>query len=181
MPIPIFDSRDLRCKSPFGAVKEWETVSFTLFPPPGTLGAELLVFPADQWDSPAHPFQPGPFRGAPAYGGSFVPQGPPSSFTGLSCPPRTAPSACCPMGKTRGFSPKRVALWQLTVYDGAMSTPAPCKGCCTRFSPTAFAAAGRLRRMSPQTGNSMGTGWNSPSTCLTQMGNTATTTTTAGI
>ena len=118
MPIPIFDSRDLRCKSPFGAVKAGETVSFTLFPPPGTLGAELLVFPADQWDSPRRiPFSPALSEGRPAWQGSFVPQEPALLFYRFELSTEDGSFRLLPDGQNQGIlAQEGVALWQLTVY-----------------------------------------------------------------
>ncbi len=152
MPIPIFDSRDLRCKSPFGAVKAGETVSFTLFPPPGTLGAELLVFPADQWDSPRRiPFSPALSEGRPAWQGSFVPQEPALLFYRFELSTEDGSFRLLPDGQNQGIlAQEGVALWQLTVYDGAMSTPAPLqKGVLYQIFPDRFCSSGSTKENVP--------------------------------
>ncbi len=50
----MFDSRDPRCKTPFGAVPTDEIVTFRVFLPISSqLDAPcLLMFKADQWDCP---------------------------------------------------------------------------------------------------------------------------------
>lgn len=152
MPIPIFDSRDLRCKSPFGAVKAGETVSFTLFPPPGTLGAELLVFPADQWDSPRRiPFSPALSEGRPAWQGSFVPQEPALLFYRFELFTEDGSFRLLPDGQNQGIlAQEGDALWQLTVYDGAMSTPAPLqKGVLYQIFPDRFCSSGSTKENVP--------------------------------
>lgn len=50
----LFDSRDDRCKTPFGAVPTDDVVTFRVFLPISYQLREpaLLVYKADRWDSP---------------------------------------------------------------------------------------------------------------------------------
>lgn len=130
MPLPIFDSRDIRCKSPFGAVPAGETVSFTLFLPPDARAARLLVFPADRWDSPQTvPLTPALTPSGVAWKGEFTPPQPALLFYRFEAELESGPVRILPDGQNRGIlQTEGDALWQLTVYDGAMATPAALRG-----------------------------------------------------
>ena len=124
----MFDSRDPRCKTPFGAVPTDEIVTFRVFLPISSqLDAPcLLMFKADQWDCPER--VPMVFSGSDGvvntYRCDFKSSNPQLYFyrfevSGINGQARI-------VRDPDGFG--RLALhgddmWQLTVYDRNLKTP----------------------------------------------------------
>lgn len=124
----MFDSRDPRCKTPFGAVPTDEIVTFRVFLPISSqLDAPcLLMFKADQWDCPER--VPMVFSGSDGvvntYRCDFKSSNPQLYFyrfevSGINGQARI-------VRDPEGFG--RLALhgddmWQLTVYDRNLKTP----------------------------------------------------------
>ncbi len=130
----FFDSRDLFYKTPFGAVPAGRQLSLRLRLPKSSRSAEplLLVFEADRWRQPAAQIGLLPQGGDDAFdyfACSFTAPWPGLFFycfeysgeNGRTRVLRTAGGKGRPEGEGGG-------LWQLTVYDPALATPAPLRG-----------------------------------------------------
>lgn len=147
MPMPLFDSRNSSCKSPFGAVKTGETIQFHIYLPKAHLGAEPVIklLDADKWDDPlAIPLE---LTAADVtcsrYSCTFTPEEPRLYFYFFE--------VFCD-GKLRqirqgeggaGVWSEQGSLWQLTVYDAAMRAPAFLReGVIYQIFPDRFARSG---------------------------------------
>ena len=155
MSVVLFDSREARFKSPFGAVPTDDVVTFrVLLPISYQLSApQLLMYKADRWDSPeriAMHFESsdGVFH---SYTCIFYSPDPHLYFylfevTGLNGTMRISRD---PDGFGR-LTPQGNDMWQLTVYDRAMKAPEFLRhGILYQIFPDRFCSAGGIKRDVP--------------------------------
>lgn len=125
----IFDSRESRCKTPFGAVAAGTLVTLRLFLPIVYQLVEptLLLFRADEWDEPKMRLAFAPEDGdgvREQYALHFTPEEPGLYFYQFEVRGVNGPMCIAPdkdgFGRLMSQSSDR---WQLTVYDGKMHTP----------------------------------------------------------
>ena len=144
----LFDSRDDRCKTPFGAVPTDDVVTFRVFLPISYQLREpaLLVYKADRWDSPERiPMHYEASDGVScSYTCIFYSPDPQLYFylfevAGVNGKMRIARDQ-------DGFGvllPQGGEMWQLTVYDKAMRAPEFMKnGILYQIFPDRFCASG---------------------------------------
>jgi len=121
----VFDSRNLACKTPFGAVTLQQKVSFTLRPHTADNFVECVLVTAEDFT--------GDYRETPLAKG--VQEGDRTLFSGTLTAPavpaliwyrfrfKKADGSIVWLGKY-GYRPEHeAASWQLTVYDGSRKTP----------------------------------------------------------
>ncbi len=165
----LFDSRDDRCKTPFGAVPTDDVVTFRVFLPISYQLREpaLLVYKADRWDSPERiPMHYEASDGVScSYTCIFYSPDPQLYFylfevAGVNGKMRIARDQ-------DGFGvllPQGGEMWQLTVYDKAMRAPEFMKnGILYQIFPDRFCASGGAKSGVPSTA----TGTSCPNTCPT--------------
>ncbi len=151
MPHSLFNSRDGFYKTPFGAVPAGQQLRLRLRLPKGSgcTSPLLLIFEADRWQQPA------------ATIGMTAEAGPDSDFDYFVCrfavPWPGLFFYCfeyrCEGGRNRVLrtpigeghpQPQGQTMWQLTVYDPAMTTPAPLRGgVMYQIFPDRFCRSGR--------------------------------------
>lgn len=128
MDAVLFDSRDIFHKSPFGAVKAGETVTFRiLFPILGRVGRPvLLMYKVDVWDQPErismeYEKSDGVYH---SYTCTFTPQEPQLYFYRFEAV--SAGQTVCVFRDEGGFAKMDFqgdGMWQLSVYDAEMKAP----------------------------------------------------------
>ena len=120
----LFDPRDARCKSPFGAVTTSAAVDFTFYPRGHAVtGCTLLAHHefSDRWTE-TELFPTTDEGGAPAFSGTFfAPSQPELIWYHFRLRWADGGESC--YGKDGFQSWDKVTPWQLTVYDGRVKTP----------------------------------------------------------
>ena len=120
----LFDPRDARCKSPFGAVTTSAAVDFTFYPRGHAVtGCTLLAHHefSDRWKE-TELFPTTDEGGAPAFSGTFfAPSQPELIWYHFRLRWADGGESC--YGKDGFQSWDKVTPWQLTVYDGRVKTP----------------------------------------------------------
>ena len=120
----LFDPRDARCKSPFGAVTTFAAVDFTFYPRGHAVtGCTLLAHHefSDRWTE-TELFPTTDEDGAPAFSGTFfAPSQPELIWYHFRLRWADGGESC--YGKDGFQSWDKVTPWQLTVYDGRVKTP----------------------------------------------------------
>ena len=120
----LFDPRDARCKSPFGAVTTFAAVDFTFYPRGHAVtGCTLLAHHefSDRWTE-TELFPTTDEDGAPAFSGTFfAPSQPELIWYHFRLRWADGGESC--YGKDGFQSWDKVTPWQLTVYDGRAKTP----------------------------------------------------------
>ena len=120
----LFDPRDARCKSPFGAVTTFAAVDFTFYPcGHAVTGCTLLAHHefSDRWTE-TELLPTTDEDGAPAFSGTFfAPSQPELIWYHFRLRWADGGESC--YGKDGFQSWDKVTPWQLTVYDGRAKTP----------------------------------------------------------
>ena len=120
----LFDPRDARCKSPFGAVTTFAAVDFTFYPRGHAVtGCTLLAHHefSDRWTE-TELLPTTDEDGAPAFSGTFfAPSQPELIWYHFRLRWADGGESC--YGKDGFQSWDKVTPWQLTVYDGRAKTP----------------------------------------------------------
>ena len=120
----LFDPRDARCKSPFGAVTTFAAVDFTFYPRGHAVtGCTLLAHHefSDRWTE-TELLPTTDEDGAPAFSGTFfAPSQPELIWYHFRLRWADGGESC--YGKDGFQSWDKVTPWQLTVYDGRVKTP----------------------------------------------------------
>lgn len=120
----LFDPRDARCKSPFGAVTTFAAVDFTFYPRGHAVtGCTLLAHHefSDRWTE-TELLPTTDEDGAPAFSGTFfAPSQPELIWYHFHLRWADGGESC--YGKDGFQSWDKVTPWQLTVYDGRAKTP----------------------------------------------------------
>ena len=120
----LFDPRDARCKSPFGAVTTFAAVDFTFYPRGHAVtGCTLLAHHefSDRWTE-AELLPTTDEDGTPAFSGTFfAPSQPELIWYHFRLRWADGGESC--YGKDGFQSWDKVTPWQLTVYDGRAKTP----------------------------------------------------------
>ena len=120
----LFDPRDARCKSPFGAVTTFAAVDFTFYPcGHAVTGCALLAHHefSDRWTE-TELLPTTDEDGAPAFSGTFfAPSQPELIWYHFRLRWADGGESC--YGKDGFQSWDKVTPWQLTVYDGRAKTP----------------------------------------------------------
>ena len=120
----LFDPRDARCKSPFGAVTTFAAVDFTFYPRGHAVtGCTLLAHHefSDRWTE-TELLPTTDEDGAPAFSGTFfAPSQPELIWYHFHLRWADGGESC--YGKDGFQSWDKVTPWQLTVYDGRVKTP----------------------------------------------------------
>ena len=120
----LFDPRDARCKSPFGAVTTFAAVDFTFYPRGHAVtGCTLLAHHefSDRWTE-TELFPTTDEDGTPAFSGTFfAPSQPELIWYHFRLRWADGGESC--YGKDGFQSWDKVTPWQLTVYDGRAKTP----------------------------------------------------------
>ena len=141
----LFDPRDARCKSPFGAVTTFAAVDFTFYPCGHAItGCTLLAHEefSDRWGE-MELLPTTDEEGAPAFTGTFfAPSQPELIWYHFRLRWADGGESC--YGKGGFQSWEAVAPWQLTVYDGRTKTPDWFgRGITYQIFPDRFFRAGR--------------------------------------
>lgn len=152
----LFDSRDLCCKSPFGAVRTGEETCFSVFLPVngGYYAPRLLVYEADAWDIPVRtvPMQFAESDGVRVrYTCTLVWECPRLLFYLFETDAPDGLYRICRADNGNGIlSRDRHQMWQLTVYDAALQTPDFLKqGIMYQIFPDRFSASGTPKQNVP--------------------------------
>ena len=120
----LFDPRDARCKSPFGAVTTFAAVDFTFYPRGHAVtGCTLLAHHefSDRWTE-TELLPTTDEDGTPAFSGTFfAPSQPELIWYHFRLRWADGGESC--YGKDGFQSWDKVTPWQLTVYDGRAKTP----------------------------------------------------------
>ena len=120
----LFDPRDARCKSPFGAVTTFAAVDFTFYPRGHAVtGCTLLAHHefSDRWTE-TELLPTTDEDGTPAFSGTFFASSQPELIW-YHFRLRWADGGESCYGKDGFQSWDKVTPWQLTVYDGRAKTP----------------------------------------------------------
>lgn len=151
----LFDSRNIQCKMPFGAVPAGTKVTFRVNLPItyALRSARLLMYKADLWDTPE--CIPMVFEKSSGilntYRCTFTPDAPQLYFylfevEGINALLRISRNS-------DGFgvlSPDGAEKWQLTVYDARMRAPEALRGgIMYQIFPDRFCSAGGIKRNVP--------------------------------
>ena len=122
--LPLFDPRDARCKSPFGAVTAFSAVDFTFYPREHAVtGCTLLAHHefSDRWTE-TELLPTTDETGERAFSGTFfAPSQPELIWYHFRLRWADGGESC--YGKDGLQSWDKVTPWQLTVYDGRAKTP----------------------------------------------------------
>ena len=120
----LFDPRDARCKSPFGAVTTFAAVDFTFYPHGHAVTSCTLLAHhefSDRWTE-TELLPTTDEDGAPAFSGTFfAPSQPELIWYHFRLRWADGGESC--YGKDGFQSWDKVTPWQLTVYDGRAKTP----------------------------------------------------------
>lgn len=150
MLTPLYDSRLARYKAPFGAVRTGERVTFTVFVPNTQLQIQplLKLFVMDRWDAPIlHPLS---CCGADLlyhqYRCTLVLEQPCLYAYHFTLDWEGQRRALKRGENGEGILDEHAGLWQLTVYDAAMQTPACLReGMLYQIFPDRFAYSGEKK------------------------------------
>lgn len=155
LSITLYDSRDLRCKTPFGAAKTEEIVTFRIFLPISYQlhSPHMLLYKADEWDCPERITMQ--FDGSDGMQNSYLCSCSTSKpqlyfylfeVTGVNGIMRISRDADG-FGK---LTTNGTEMWQLTVYDRKLHTPNFLKsGIMYQIFPDRFFASGRPKQNVP--------------------------------